>query len=84
MLACFIAHQPDSTLQVQVEVQAANLPILEGIQQCLQAGVTSSLHAQNSRIVSAMADVEQAAQHALWPLLCDPQTGMSSSPFQCC
>ncbi len=50
------------------------LPILDGAQETVTAGILSSLQPQNLRLRRALKDLEKAALHPAFPLLFDPQT----------
>lgn len=70
-------------MQAHVSLDPGRVPLLDGVQDCLSHGVRSSLHAQNERGVMAVVDGEVALQHAMWPLLVDPQTGAASPLLVC-
>jgi selenide,water dikinase len=59
---------------VQVVLDAAALPLLEGALECVQQGLLSSLHSANARQQHVVQNAAQAMGHPLWPLLVDPQT----------
>jgi selenide,water dikinase len=59
---------------VQVVLDAAALPLLEGALECVQQGLLSSLHSANARQQHVVQNATQAMTHPLWPLLVDPQT----------
>ena len=59
---------------VGVEIDLAALPALAGVRETLGAGILSSLHAANERLGRAIGNPEAAKDHALCPLLFDPQT----------
>ena len=50
------------------------LPGLGGAAECLQAGVRSSLHPENRKVWSRLANGAGRPEHAAFPLLFDPQT----------
>ena len=60
--------------QVHVNLDPSCVPVLDGVLECISRGVRSSLYEQNARVAAAVADVEAALHHPLWPLLLDPQT----------
>jgi selenide,water dikinase len=59
---------------VQVVLDAAALPLLDGALECVQQGLLSSLHSANARQQHVVQNAAQAMGHPLWPLLVDPQT----------
>lgn len=59
---------------VQVVLDAAALPLLDGALECVQQGLLSSLHGANARQQHGVQNAAQAMDHPLWPLLVDPQT----------
>ncbi|ARV18695.1 Selenide, water dikinase [Curvibacter sp. AEP1-3] len=59
---------------VQVALDAAALPLLDGALECVQQGLLSSLHGANARPQHVVQNAAQAMGHPLWPLLVDPQT----------
>ena len=50
------------------------LPILDGAQETVAAGILSSLHPQNLRLRRALQDFKKVSLHPVFPLLFDPQT----------
>lgn len=50
------------------------LPLLDGSLDTVALGIFSSLQPQNLRLRRAIKNVEQASNHAVYPLLFDPQT----------
>ena len=59
---------------VDVELELDALPILDGAEETLRAGVFSSLQPANVRLRRAIRDLDGAAEHRFYPLLFDPQT----------
>ena len=59
---------------VDAELILSALPLLEGAQECVQAGILSSLQPANVRLRRALRDQAAFVQHARYPLLFDPQT----------
>ena len=59
---------------VQVVLDAAALPLLDGALECVQQGLLSSLHSANARQRHVVQNAPQAMAHPRWPLLVDPQT----------
>jgi selenide, water dikinase len=59
---------------VDAEIILDALPLLDGAQQCIDAGILSSLQPQNLRLRRAIHNFEQFTKHPLYPLLFDPQT----------
>jgi selenide,water dikinase len=50
------------------------LPILDGAEECLRLGITSSLQPANVRLSRAVANQEEMASNPQYPLIYDPQT----------
>ncbi len=59
---------------VQVELDVAALPLLDGALECVRQGWLSSLHGANDRQQHAVDNAAEAMAHPRWPLLVDPQT----------
>jgi selenide,water dikinase len=59
---------------VDAVIERDALPLLDGAMATVEAGILSSLQPQNLRLRRAIRDIEQAAQHPVYPLLFDPQT----------
>jgi selenide, water dikinase len=59
---------------MQLQLDLAALPLLDGALDCVQQGLVSSLHSANARQRNVVRDPEAATQHPSWPLLLDPQT----------
>lgn len=59
---------------VDVEINLAALPLLDGAQACVEAGITSSLQSANVRLRRAIKNQEAFAKHPRYPLIFDPQT----------
>jgi len=59
---------------MQVVLDAAALPLLDGAHECVQQGLLSSLHGANARQQHVMQNAAEAMAHPRWPLLVDPQT----------
>jgi selenide,water dikinase len=59
---------------VQLVLDAAALPLLDGALECVQQGLLSSLHGANARQQHVVQNAAQAMAHPLWPMLVDPQT----------
>ncbi len=60
--------------EVDAEIHLANLPLLDGAQECVQAGITSSLQSANVRLRRALRNQEAFVKHPRYPLIFDPQT----------
>ena len=60
--------------QVDVRLELAAVPMLDGAEQTVAAGIFSSLQPQNVRLRRAVRDPEALTTHARYPLLFDPQT----------
>ena len=59
---------------VDAEVFIDQVPMLDGARDTVAAGILSSLQPQNIRLRRAIQNINEAAQHADYPLLFDPQT----------
>ena len=59
---------------VAVELNLAALPVLQGAEETCAAGIFSSLQAANVRLRRALRNQREAAGHARYPLIFDPQT----------
>jgi selenide, water dikinase len=60
--------------EVDAEIHIDALPLLDGAQECVQAGITSSLQSANVRLRRALRNQEQFVKHPRYPLIFDPQT----------
>ncbi len=60
--------------EVDAEIHIDALPLLDGAQECVQAGITSSLQSANVRLRRALRNQEQFIKHPRYPLIFDPQT----------
>jgi selenide,water dikinase len=60
--------------QVDISIDLNSLPILEGALESMQQGIFSSLQPSNVRLRRAIKNQQAVAEHALYPLLFDPQT----------
>jgi selenide,water dikinase len=59
---------------VDAELKLSALPLLDGAQECVEAGIVSSLQPANVRLRRALRDQAAYVQHPRYPLLFDPQT----------
>ena len=59
---------------VDAEINLAALPLLDGAEECVKAGITSSLQSANVRLRRAINNQEAYAHHPRYPLIFDPQT----------
>ncbi len=59
---------------VDVTLDLAELPILDGAQETVRSGILSSLQPENVRLRRAIRNLEEVAGHERYPLLFDPQT----------
>jgi selenide,water dikinase len=50
------------------------VPLLDGLEETVAAGIFSSLQPQNVRLRRAIRNLDEAAAHPLYPALFDPQT----------
>jgi selenide,water dikinase len=71
-----LGHLVEMTRQsaVDVELDLNALPLLEGAQACVSAGIVSSLHSANVRLRHALSNQESMVLHPRYPLIFDPQT----------
>ena len=59
---------------VDAEIDLSSLPVLEGADETVRAGILSSLQPANVRLRRALRNQQAAAGHPRYPLLFDPQT----------
>ena len=59
---------------VDAEIHLDALPLLDGAQTCLQAGIVSSLQSANSRLAQTLSNSQAYRTHPRYPVLFDPQT----------
>jgi selenide,water dikinase len=59
---------------VDVEIDLSALPLLEGAEECVAAGIVSSLQSANVRLRRALSNQEAFVGHPRYPLIFDPQT----------
>ncbi len=59
---------------VDAELDLAALPLLEGAEETVAAGILSSLQPANVRLRRAIRDQADWVEHPRYPLLFDPQT----------
>ncbi len=59
---------------VDAEIHLSALPLLDGAQECVAAGIVSSLQPANVRLRRALRNQAAYAQHSRYPLIFDPQT----------
>jgi selenide, water dikinase len=59
---------------VDAEINLAALPLLDGAETCVKAGITSSLQSANVRLRRAIKNQEAFVNHPRYPLIFDPQT----------
>lgn len=60
--------------EVDAEIYMDALPLLDGAQECVSAGITSSLQSANVRLRRALRNQDQFVKHPRYPLIFDPQT----------
>jgi selenide,water dikinase len=60
--------------EVDVELDLGAIPLLEGAQQTVDAGITSTLQPQNLRLRRAIANLGVVGEDSRFPLIFDPQT----------
>jgi selenide,water dikinase len=61
-----------SDVDVRLELEA--VPLIDGAEQTVAAGILSSLQPQNLRLRRAVRNAETLSTHTRYPLLFDPQT----------
>jgi selenide, water dikinase len=59
---------------VDVTLDLARVPLLEGVRETMALSIFSSLQPQNVRLRRAIKNIEEASGHANFPALFDPQT----------
>ncbi|MDI9334088.1 MAG: selenide, water dikinase SelD [Cytophagales bacterium] len=59
---------------VDAEINLSALPLLQGAEECVAAGMTSSLQNANVGLKRAIKNQEAFAHHPRYPLIFDPQT----------
>ena len=59
---------------VDVELVLDAIPLMEGAEDTVRAGIVSSLQPQNVRLRRAVANLEEAGKDPRYPLIFDPQT----------
>ncbi|MEQ1518922.1 MAG: selenide, water dikinase SelD, partial [Usitatibacteraceae bacterium] len=59
---------------VDAELNLAALPLLDGAEECVTAGIVSSLQSANVRLRRALRNQEAMIKHPRYPLIFDPQT----------
>lgn len=75
---------------VDVRLDLAAIPVLDGARETVAAGVFSSLQPANARLRRAIRDLDAAQRLPLYPLLFDPQTaggllaGVPAAAAQAC
>jgi len=60
--------------EVDVELDLEAVPMMDGAEEMVRAGIVSSLQPQNVRLRRAIANLEEAASDPRYPLIFDPQT----------
>ena len=60
--------------EVDAEIYMSALPLLDGAQECVNAGIVSSLQSANVRLRRAIRNQEAMVNHPRYPLIFDPQT----------
>jgi selenide,water dikinase len=59
---------------IDVELNLSALPVLEGAEETIAAGILSSLQPANARLRRALRNQQEALSHPRYPLIFDPQT----------
>ena len=59
---------------VDAELNMSALPLLDGAEACVAAGIVSSLQSANVRLRRALRNQEAMVNHPRYPLIFDPQT----------
>ncbi|MES2952172.1 MAG: selenide, water dikinase SelD [Pseudomonadota bacterium] len=60
--------------EVDAELDLGALPLLDGAQECVAAGIVSSLQSANVRLRRAVRNQQEMVTHPRYPLIFDPQT----------
>jgi len=60
--------------QARVKISLGDISTLDGAEECVKAGIFSSLQPANIRLKRAVENEEEALKHSKYPLLFDPQT----------
>ena len=60
--------------RVDAELNLTALPLLDGAEECIAAGIVSSLQSANVRLRRALRNQEDMVKHPRYPLIFDPQT----------
>ena len=60
--------------EVDVELTLDAVPMMDGAEDTVRAGIVSSLQPQNVRLRRAVANLEEAGKDPRYPLIFDPQT----------
>lgn len=60
--------------EVDVELVLAAVPMMDGAEDTVRAGIVSSLQPQNVRLRRAVSNLEEAGKDSRYPLIFDPQT----------
>ena len=60
--------------EVDVELVLAAVPMMDGAEDTVRAGIVSSLQPQNVRLRRAVSNLEEAGKDPRYPLIFDPQT----------
>jgi selenide,water dikinase len=60
--------------EVDAEIYLSALPLLDGAQECVNAGIVSSLQSANVRLRRAIRNQKAMSNHPRYPLIFDPQT----------
>lgn len=74
----------EDAVEVLCEIFAHDIPLLPGTRHCLDMGVRSSLHPDNSD-VAVQACGKEGTTFDIWPLLVDPQTSgglLAAVPYE--
>ncbi len=59
---------------VDAELNLSALPLLDGAEDCVKAGIVSSLQSANVRLRRALRNQEEMVKNPRYPLIFDPQT----------
>lgn len=60
--------------KVDAHLDLSAVPLLDGSQETIAGGWLSSLHPQNFRLRSTIANIEEIASSPIYPIIFDPQT----------
>ncbi len=63
-----------SDADIIMRLEFSSIPVMEGVDHCLQNNWLSTLHPENLHAQNSLINVEQFSTHKRYPILYDPQT----------